>query len=110
MLILLTGWLRDLTIEGVEPNPGPAWGIFIDNLKRVLGSEWNPSIEKYLEETFKFNVKQHASVDELTPLTTEHVEGYLAIHSENFPLKEHIEHVLKELKHGNVHIAFQSYH
>ena len=33
-------WLRDLTKEGIEPNPGPLWGDFLDKLKLKLGNQF----------------------------------------------------------------------
>ncbi len=34
------GWLRNLTEEGVEPNPGPTWAAFLEAMKKQLGDEY----------------------------------------------------------------------
>jgi len=31
------GWVRQLTREGIEPNPGPSWDSFIEAMKKELG-------------------------------------------------------------------------
>ncbi len=35
------GWLRGLTKEGVEPNPGPTWAAFLEAMKKQLGDEYD---------------------------------------------------------------------
>jgi hypothetical protein len=37
--IFFSGWQRDLTMEGIESNPGPTWKEFVDKLKERCGDE-----------------------------------------------------------------------
>ncbi len=49
MVLFIDSWKRDLTREGIEPNPGPNWDEFIGVMEKVLGS----SYEDYEEDLKK---------------------------------------------------------
>ncbi len=35
------GWVRELTREGIEPNPGPSWDDFVEAAKKTFGTEYS---------------------------------------------------------------------
>jgi hypothetical protein len=54
----MLGWRRDLTQEGIEPNPGPSWNEILATLKQKIldDDDWN-AIQKPLTE-FKNEAKK----------------------------------------------------
>ncbi len=43
LLFLLGGvWIRNLTQEGIEPNPGPSWNHFVEAMKQDLEENYEP--------------------------------------------------------------------
>lgn len=45
----MSGWKRELTREGIEPNPGPmTWKEMCDQLEMRMGDDW-PTAKEELE-------------------------------------------------------------
>ncbi len=35
------GWVRELTREGIEPNPGPSWDDFVEAAKKTFSTDYS---------------------------------------------------------------------
>ncbi len=46
----LVGWIRELTREGIEPNPGPAFSELAKWLRESFAEDWDRNAEDKLQE------------------------------------------------------------
>jgi hypothetical protein len=82
-------WIKDLTLEGVEPNPGPlGWSELLEALEKALGSDiFNRKYKEILE-------KAKSEYD------LENSEELLA-HIDKIPIKPATINIIKRLHEGS---------
>jgi hypothetical protein len=92
----IDGWIKDLTVDGVESNPGPTWGEIEKQLQLLFGSEYTENHEKALKE-INAKIRSHCEIGEFDASTQDHVDKYFADTNDNHPLRRYIEDAIKRL-------------
>jgi hypothetical protein len=88
--------MRELTREGIEPNPGPTtWTEIYSEIKSFFGVEWTPEHEALTEINGK--IRSHCKLD-LAPSTDEHVAKYFLDTSDQHPMRPYIEEAIIRIK------------
>ncbi len=101
---LVGGWIRDLTRECVEPNPGPAWNELIEKLRKKMGDDFD-DIGSTLDD-IRNEIKKNAKV-----VTTDHVGSLLDNNDSDImktmdkDAKKPIREAIRELNSTGMHIT-----
>ena len=91
------GWIRDLTNEGIESNPGPTWKEYVDHLKKKYEEDEWALVDKELAN-IKTKMKEEYKKD---IVDTTDLIGYLAKRKlGDATIQRSLEEALQQLSSG----------
>jgi hypothetical protein len=79
------GWVRDLTIEGIEPNPGPTWDELLATISAKFTAGMPTTVGDRLSEIYAKICEAHKVDPEFLFPDTNHVLEYLKNNSDVNP-------------------------
>jgi hypothetical protein len=91
------GWIRDLTLDGVEPNPGPIfWGHIVTRVNMLLGADLSGPMTTLLNQ-----IREYFELPLTKPVLPEHMEKFFTDpNNSRHDLKDVILQAIKELMAG----------
>jgi hypothetical protein len=100
------GWIRDLTNEGIESNPGPTWKEFVDHLKKKYEEDEWALVDK---ELVNIKTKMKAEYKKDIVDTTDLIDYLSKTKLDNATIQRSLEEALQQLSSGmlfNVSFCF----